>query len=62
MTKRGIEVQYGKGHSFSIDLSKFFASNEKINVQFALVASGAPADSNDKYVYVGEFTNIAKAN
>ena len=62
MSKRGIEVQYGKGHQFSIDLSTYFANNGKINVQLALVAAGAPDGSNDKYVYAGEFTNISKAD
>lgn len=62
MIKRNIESAYAASHSFSIDLSSFFANNEKLTVQLALVASGAPKNSNDKYIYAGEFTNIAKAS
>ena len=62
MAKRGIEVANGKGYNVSIDLSSYFASNEKVTVKLALVAAGAPEGSGDIYVYMGEFTNIAKAN
>lgn len=62
MSKRGIEVIYGKGYDISIDLSTYFADNQKITVEFALEAAGAPEGSNDKYVYMGKFTNVSKAS
>ena len=61
MLKRNIEVHYGKGHSLNVDLSSYLATNENVTVQFAMVSASAPEGSNDKYVYMGEFTNVSKA-
>ena len=62
MTKRGIEVGAGKGYELDLDLSTYLANNDSVTVHFALIAASAPVGSNDKYIYMGEFTNIKKAS
>ena len=60
MTKRDIETMYGKGYSISLDLSEYFAISDNLTIKLGVVAAGAPANSNDKYVHMGEFTNVYK--
>lgn len=62
MSKREIEIKYGVRYSFTLDLSTYFASNEKLTLKLALVVSDLPEGCTDKYVPMGEFTNVSKAN
>ncbi|MBQ8407964.1 MAG: hypothetical protein IJY39_03790 [Clostridia bacterium] len=61
MAKRGIEEKYGARYDLTIDLSSYFASNEQITVKLALEISDISEDCGDKYVSMGEFTNVAKS-
>ena len=59
MNKRQIEVSYGKGYSFTLDLAKYISAKDQVlTVKLAYVAEGAPEDSNDKYVYLCDFINL----
>ena len=61
MAKRGIETKYGARYTFTLDLAPYFAASEKITVKLALEVSSVPAECNDKYVHMGEFTNVTEA-
>ena len=59
MTKRDIDVSYGIGYEFTIDLTKYISAKDQVvTVKLAYVAAGAPEGSNDKYVYLCQFTNL----
>ena len=59
MTKRGIETQYGKGYSISLDLAQYISKkDEMLKIELALVVDGVIEGSNDKYVYLCEMTNV----
>lgn len=62
MTKRGIETAYGRGFDATLDLSDYFAQSSTLKIVLALECSGAPEGSNDKYVYLCELLNVAKAS
>ena len=62
MTKRDIATKYGVRYDLTIDLSTYHASNEKVTVALAFVVSDIPEGCNDKYIYLGEFANVAKAS
>ncbi len=62
MTKRGIEVEYGRGFDTTLDLSAYFASSSTLKIVLALESSSAPEGSGDKYIYLCEITNLTKAS
>ena len=60
MLKRGIEEKFGARYELTMDLAEYFASNDKITVKMALEISEISDDFGDRYVYMGEFTNVTK--
>ena len=59
MAKRNIEMRYGVKYTASLELASYLATNEKVTVKLAIECAGAPEGSNDRYVYMGEFTNVS---
>ena len=59
MTRRGIETSFGRGFKFTINLAGYIsAKDDVVSVTLALVANGASAESQDKYVYLCDITDI----